>query len=320
MKTSCSSSYISMIIIFSCFNFVLNLPSIISIKSNTSINAIKEIDIEENINNDNKNNIDIFPYIILGFDNYIYDINDKTIKLNVYFLKDNNNSFPNKLYLYLNINYKDKIIRNLQNDNVFKSTCDLISNNKDILDNIIKYECKLLTNGKEINNIKSLDILEYNSQKIKIQKSSFLYLLYKDNIQNAEEDIFNKSLYILENSIVYINEKEFNITGELNGNISKLKNNKILIQFHFDKNKNNIKNSTCYIIDTKKSNVNKVVLKCNFSESFNYNIIDGYSNLNNESLIIICKNIDNNIKWMKQNQLNLDFIGKVQVAFQLVQL
>ena len=176
-----------MIIFFTCFNFILNLPAIISIKSNTSINAIKGIGIEENINNDNKNNIDIFPYIILGFDKYIYDINNKTIKFNLYFLKDNNNSFPNKLYLYLNINYKDKIIRNLQNDNVFKSTCDLISNNN-ILDNIIKYECKLLTNGKEINNIKSLDIIEYNSQKIKIKKSSFLYTLYKDNIQIAKED------------------------------------------------------------------------------------------------------------------------------------
>ena len=61
------------------------------------------------------------------------------------------------------------------------------------MDNIIKYECELSTNGKEINNIKSLDILEYNSHKIKIQNSSFLYTLYKDNIQNAKEVIFNKS-------------------------------------------------------------------------------------------------------------------------------
>ena len=134
--------------------------------------------------------------------------------------------------------------------------------------------------------------------------------MHKDNIQNAEEDIFNKSLYILENSTVYINEKEFNITGELNGNISKLKNNKILIQFHFDKNKNNIKNSTCYLIDTEKSNVNKVVLKCNFSESFNYNIIDGYSNLNNGSLIIIYKNIDNNIEMDETEPIKFRFHWK----------
>ena len=56
------------------------------------------------------------------------------------------------------------------------------------MDNIIKYECKLSTKGKEIHNIKSLDILEYNSQKIEIQNSSFLYTLYKDNIQIAKED------------------------------------------------------------------------------------------------------------------------------------
>ena len=170
------SSYILMIAFISFFSFISNLPSKIDLKPNTSIAKIKGISNEINLINDNLNISSLF---ILGFDNYIYDINIITIKFNFYFFKDNNNnnSSPSKLYLYLNINYKDKITRNLQNDNVFKSICDLISNNN-IYDNIIKYECILLTNGKEINNIKSLDILEYNSQKIENSKIKFpLYII-----------------------------------------------------------------------------------------------------------------------------------------------
>jgi len=207
--------------------------------------------------------------------------------------------------LYLNINYKDKIIRNLKNDKDSKSTCDLIPHNNDI-DYIVNYDCNLSTNGKEINNIKFLDKIEYNSQKFEIQKSSFLYIL-KDNIQNAKEDIFNKQIYILKNSIVNNNEKEFNITGELNRNISKLNNNKILIEFHFDKNKNDFKNLTCYVIVSKKSNINKVVLKCNHNENFNSNIIDGYSNLNNENLFIIFKKIENKIEMDETEPIKFRF-------------
>jgi len=179
------SSYSVIIIFISYFSFISNLASTVDFKPNISIDKIKGISKEKNLINDNLNISSLF---MLGFDKYIYDINNKIIKFNLYFFKDNSNLFPNKLHLYLNINYKDKIIRNLQNDKVFKSTCDLILNNKDILDKKIKYECKILINGKEINNIKSLDIIEYNSQKIKIKKSSFLYTLYKDNIQIAKED------------------------------------------------------------------------------------------------------------------------------------
>jgi len=183
------------------------------------------------------------------------------------------------------------------------------------LDNIIKYECKLSTNGKEIKNIKSLDILEYNSQKIQIQNLSFLYILYKDNIQNAKEDIFNKPLYILENSIINSNQKDFNITGDLNINLDKLNNNQMILQFHSDKNKSDIKNSTCYIINEGKSNSNKVELKCSFNESYFFNIIDGYSKLSNENLFIIFKNIENKEKMDEIEPFNLRYHSKSSSSY-----
>ena len=162
------SSLILIIIFISCFNFILNLPSQKDIKFNISISTTKGISSDLNFNVGSKDNINISSFFILGFDNYIYDINNKIIKFNLYFFKDNNNSFPNKLYLYLNINYKDKIIRNLKNDKDSKSVCDLIPHNNDI-DYIVNYECNLSTNGKEINNIKFLDKIEYNSQKFENQ-------------------------------------------------------------------------------------------------------------------------------------------------------
>jgi len=297
-----------MIIFICCFNFILNSPSTINIKSNPSINEIKGIFPGSNIKNGSMDNIDISPFFILGFDKYNYDINNKIIKFNFYFFKDNNNSFPNKFYLYLNINYKDKIINNLQNVNIFKSACDLISDNNDI-DYIMKYECNLSTNGKEIKVIKFLDIIEYNSQRNEIQNFSFLYTFYKDNIQISKEDIFNKQIYILKNSIVDNNsEKEFNIVGDLNKNINKLNNNQILLQFHPAKNNSDIKNSTCYIINLNKTNKNKLKLKCISNKFFYTNIVDGYSNLNNSILFIIFNNktIKININEVKYNIFNFN--------------
>ena len=94
------SSHILMRIFISFFSFILNLPAKIDLRPNTSIAKIKGISNEINLINDNLN---ISSPFILGFDKYIYNINNKTIKFNLYFFKDNINSFPNLLYLYLNI-------------------------------------------------------------------------------------------------------------------------------------------------------------------------------------------------------------------------
>ena len=147
-------------------------------------------------------------------------------------------------------------------------------------------------------------------KKLKIQKSSFLYTLYKDNIQNAKEDIFNKSLYILENSIVNHNEKDFHITGDLNINLDKLNNNQVLLQFHSDENKNGINNSTCYIINESKSVTNKLGIKCKVNESFVFNIIDGYSKLSNGNLFVILKNIENKEEMDEIEPFNLRYYSQ----------
>lgn len=125
-----------------------------------------------------------------------------------------------------------------------KSIYNLVDSN---INKQIKYECELETNGKDILNIKSLDLFEYDSKKVEIQSSSFLYSLYKNNIQNVQGDIFNKPLFFLKDSIVKNNEKEFNITGNLKED--KFNYNKLILQFHSNnKNNNESANSNCLII------------------------------------------------------------------------
>jgi len=232
-------------------------------------------------------------YFILGSDNYNYDINNNKVTFNLFFASLTQETFPNNISLYLTTNYTIK--RNLQinesEDSTIKSECILYH---DEIKNQIKYECEFNTLGEDILNIKSLDIIEFNSQKIEIQDSSFLHTKYKNNIQNAVGNIFNKPLYILEDSIINSNENEFNITGNLE---QESNNTNLFFQFHPDKNSENIIQSKCEIYKLAEK---KVILQCIPENQIISNIIDGYSDLDDGHLIVIFHNHDNKIN-MKYN-------------------
>ena len=257
----------------------------------------------ENTNDDNNDGeikpFDINSIFLLGYDKYEYDINMKKIAFNCYFYKLKEVTFPNEIYMLININYKT--LRTLQkrekiNNEENKSKCTLSSTN---IKNQVKYKCEFITNGNEILNIKSLDKIEINSQKNELKKLSFLHLLNKDNLQNVKGDIFNKQIFFLENSIVNNNNKEFNITGTLNeGQFNNY--NQLLLQFHsIDKNnKNEIRNSNCRII---KLNNNKFLLNCIPDNPIIINILDGYSDLGDSHLFIDFKNKENLILMNNQD-------------------
>lgn len=245
----------------------------------------KNILINVNMCNDydlSANQIDVTSLFILGFDKYFDDINNKITKFNCYFIENEEILYPKILYLNLSINYKNNKNRNLQiKDNEIKSKCELNINNE--IKNQIKYGCEFDTNGEEISNVIILD---------KFEKSSFIYLFYKDNIQSAKDEIFNKTLYILQDATITTSKKEFNITGDLYNAQKQLENkDKIILEFYADKDKNEIKNVTCNII-----NENKVILRCIPEKKFNSNIINGYSNLKNGHLFVIFKNSENQIE------------------------
>ena len=81
----------------------------------------------------------------------------------------------------------------------------------------------------------------------------------------------------------------------------------MILQFHSDKNKNDINNSTCFIINEGNSIKNKVVLKCSFNEYYYFNIINGYSELSNGNLFVLLKNIENKEEMDEIEPFNLRY-------------
>ena len=239
-------------------------------------------------------NVPITPdtkIFILGFDSFTYNINNKLATFNCYFSFVIQGTFPKIIYLYFIVNYKRDI--NSEPSENIKPLCNLVDNN---IKDLAKYKCEFATNGEEILNVKSLDIIEIDSQNIEIGYSGFLYLENKNNIQNAQDEVFDKNLYFLEDSVINNDEKEFNITGNLE--VDEFNYHELLLQFHSDKNSKEILNSNCLVI---KSSEKKYILRCIPDIPINTKIIDGYSNMGDGKLIIKFRNEENNIE-MQPNE------------------
>ncbi len=236
-------------------------------------------------------------YFILGFDNYNYDIKNNKTYFNIFFANPSQETFPKNISLYLITNYtKKRYLQIYLNEDVpIKSKC-LLDNNE--IKNQIKYKCEFKTTGEDILNIKSLDIIEFDLKKIEIKNSSFLHAIYKNNIQTAIGNIFNKPLYFLENAIINSNENEFNITGKLE---QEFDDTNLLFQFHPDKNSKKIMESQCQIYNFDEK---KVLLQCIPEKKIISNLIDGYSNLDNGYLIVMFLNNNNIINMKNDNTIN----------------
>ena len=284
-----------------------NLISIESTEQNTNIYTIP---VTENTN------VPINSYtliFILGFDSYTYNIKNKSATFNCYFSFIMQGTIPKIIYLYLIVNYKRNI--NLEPSENIKSLCNLVD---DGVKDLIKYECEFATNGEEISNVMSLDIIEIDSQKIEIGNFGFLYLENKNNIQNAQDDALSKNLYFLEDSVINSDGKEFNITGNLE--VDEFNYNKLLLQFHSDKNNTKTLNSNCLVI---KSSEKKYILRCTPDNPINTKIIDGYSHLGDGNLIIKFKKEENEIEMQpsktetNKDNYNLLYTGSIAIVTSL---
>ena len=264
------------------YSFLIVAKEIINDYPNYHYYNPKNFFINENICNTNiiKQNLN---YYILGTDRFFYDINNKKISFNFYLAAFTEDLFPDNIILYLIVNYRSgsRNLENIENNSeTINSTCKLKDNE---IANQIKYECEYNINAENISSVKSLDIIEINSQKIEIQNLSFLHLLNKNNIQNIKEDVFNKPLYFLKDSIINSNSKEFNITGNLkedNFNYTDL-----FLQFHSDINNSKIQHSNCNMIKLKEDD--NYALRCIPDNYIDSEIIDGYSNFEEGHLFVI---------------------------------
>ena len=174
--------------------------------------------------------------------------------------------------------------------------------------------CNFGTNGEDIINITSSDIIEFNYEEIEIQFSSFFHYLYKNSIQNIQGNIFNKPLIFIEDAVINSNEKEFNIIGRIE---KQLKYDSILLLFHYDKNNEEFLTTNCKVIYNK----DKCTLNCFLDEPKNIEIIDGYSNLGDEHLIVMFLNHNNKIEMIsdtKEKKKGLSDGAIVGIAFAVI--
>ena len=141
-----------------------------------------------------------------------------------------------------------------------------------------------------IESVKFLDIIESNSQSYIISNLSLFALLYKDNLQNVQNNIFNKTLFILNNSKIIENNVEFNITGNMLKTELEFDYKEIILQFEFQSKYNNntdIRYVNCSVFKLNQSNY---ILQCKTNTSNIDTIIKGYSDLGNANLVILFNN------------------------------
>ena len=224
---------------------------------------------------------------LLGFDKFNHDTKIKKGTFNYYVLNIEPELISKTLNLYLKVNYNKK--RRLQNEDgeTIKANCQFADSK---INNLIKYECEFTTTGDEIIKVKILDKYEFGSQNVKFSGKSFIALKYMDNLQDSKEEIFNKKLYLLEDSKIEKKNGKFNITGKLTENNFKYKN--VNLQFNFKNNGNigpEFKTASCTAIHSN----DEYILECTSENELKGEIGDPYSNLGDANLFIIFKNEDN---------------------------
>ena len=124
------------------------------------------------------NATDILSPFILGFDKYVHSSTFKKVTFNCYFSITKETFFPKVMHFFVIVKYRTYI--NLHEEE--KSLCNLVNSN---IKYQVKYECELEINENDILNVKSLDKFEYDSKTVEIKNSSFLYSLYKNNMQKC---------------------------------------------------------------------------------------------------------------------------------------
>ena len=154
----------------------------------------------------------------------------------------------------------------------------------------MKYECEFYTTGTNIESVQFLEIIESNSNNYIITNLTLFAFLYKDNLQNAQNDIFNKTLFILNSSKIIENNVEFNITGTMLKTEIEFDYKEIILQFEFQSkydNNTDVKYENCYVFNLNQSNY---LLQCKTNTTNIDKILKGYSDLGNATLVILFNN------------------------------
>ena len=151
----------------------------------------------------------------------------------------------------------------------------------------MKYKCSFNVYGKEIEFLKHSLIFKFSGQEVELLSYTGIALEQSNNLLEISSNIFEKKLYILDNSILYLynDNYNFNINGTMND--ESFNNDKIILSFNFDDNKNISLNASCSSI---KSNLNTYFLNCISMRVISGKIKFGFSSFENENLLVIIIN------------------------------
>ena len=231
-------------------------------------------------------------------------------------------SIPKIIDIYLDLTYRT--LRHLQkNDNnneKVKAKCNFISVEES---EQCKYECEFDTNGNDLTNVTVLKKYEFDGKEVYLTGTTFVAEFYMTNLQNAVSPIFNKTLFVLNNSYTINNKYYFTIKGNLMKNKKIFYHKELLLILSFlseNKTEKETKNVNCTVISLNQS---ECCLNCKPKESLNGEILQGFSYLNdsnlvinfneNESKIKVDLSISSGIKFYKKGKKGLSTRGIVAI-------
>ena len=230
--------------------------------------------------------------ILLGFSSFIYFKQNKIGSFLIHLVPINGYIYSSNLIFLINIQYK--ILRKLEEIVTEQVKCSKII--REYENNII-YNCTFGTNGKDIDNIEIKNILEeydFIGQDVEIIAVTPLAMKYMDNLQNvANEDLFNKKIYILDQSIISVYNENWivDIIGVMNDkdfNYSKIN---LTISLLSSDSKKKIENISCTTEKLYKENVS---LNCLAENEMSGKLESAVSDLEKDILVINLLNTSNN--------------------------
>ena len=236
--------------------------------------------------------------VIIGFASFIYHKYLKTAFFEMYLYPISGYAFS-KLEFFVYIQYK-KLLRKLQETVKEKVTCiKMIRENQ----NNILYNCSFPTNGEDIDNLEVKTILEeykFIGLDAKIIFSPFA-IKFLDNLQNVGAgDLFDKKVYLLDQSIILINNENWavDIIGVMNDKTFNYSKVDLTIALLSKNSQEKIENISCTTENLYKENY---ALNCFAENQLRGELESAISDLGKDILVIYFLNTSNKIDFVSKN-------------------
>lgn len=215
--------------------------------------------------------------VLLGFAKFVHIRTIKICSFFVYFARIREIVYSEIITIKVRIKYKVTSLRVLE-ESTKDAECKLTPSD---FDNQNRYNCTVETNGEEIESFEVDNNVVFPDQMVDIKANTPIASKQMNNLQNiGDSDIFNKQLFILDNSTMIIEDNVLNITGTINNKSFNYENINLSLN---TENSNEAKNISCKII---KLNEENYTLQCNPNGEKNFKADSAFADLGNDNLLI----------------------------------